>query len=61
MVEHYCMDIMRELEKYELGVLNLCRDETQREKLRKKLEKRSKPLDPYELKKLESKIEKING
>ena len=55
------MDIMRELEKYELGVLNLCRDETQREKLRKKLEKRSKPLDPYELKKLESKIEKING
>ena len=61
MVEHYCMDIMRELEKYELGVLNLCRDEPQREKLRKKLEKRSKPLDPYELKKLESKIEKING
>ena len=52
---------MRELEKYELGVLNLCRDEAKREKLRKKLEKRSKPLDPYELKKLESKIEKING
>ena len=52
---------MRELEKYEIGVLNLCKDSVIKEKLRKKLEKRSKPLDPYELKKLETKIEKING
>ena len=51
---------MRELEKYEIGVLNLCRDKVMREKLKKKLEKRSRPLDPYELKKLESRIEKIN-
>ncbi|MCL4350938.1 MAG: hypothetical protein M1414_05765 [Candidatus Thermoplasmatota archaeon] len=52
---------MRELEKYETGVLELCKNSAMKEKIRKKLEKRAKPLDPYELRKLETKIEKING
>lgn len=51
---------MRELEKFEENALALCKDEQLREKLRKKLQKRSSPVDPFELKKIEEKIEKAN-
>ncbi len=51
---------MRELEKFEINALELCKDEKFKEKMKIKLQKRGTPLDPYELKKLENKIEKIN-
>ncbi|MGP6206455.1 hypothetical protein ACNF42_00245 [Cuniculiplasma sp. SKW3] len=51
---------MRELEKFEINALELCKDEAFKEKMKIKLQKKSKPIDPYELKKLENKIEKIN-
>ncbi len=51
---------MRELEKFEIGVLELCKDQKLKEKLKGKMESRSKPLDPFELKKIEYKIEKAN-
>ncbi len=51
---------MRELEKFEVGVLDLCKDPKLKEKLQKKMESRGKPLDPFELKKIEYKIEKSN-
>ncbi|MGP6220812.1 hypothetical protein [Caldiplasma sukawensis] len=51
---------MRELEKFEESALALCKDVKLREKLKKKLQKRNSPLDPFELKKIEEKIEKAN-
>lgn len=51
---------MRELEKFEIGVLDLCKDPKLREKLKGKMESKSKPLDSFELKKIEYKIEKAN-
>lgn len=51
---------MRELEKFEIGVLELCKDPKLKEKLKAKMEARTRPLDPFELKKMEYKIEKAN-
>ncbi len=51
---------MRDLEKFEINALELCKDEKFKEKMKTRLQKRSSPLDPYGLKKLENKIEKIN-
>ncbi len=51
---------MRELEKFEIGVLDLCKDEKLKKKLRKKLENKSTAIDPFELKKIEEKIRKAN-
>ncbi|EQB69798.1 MAG: hypothetical protein AMDU5_GPLC00001G0016 [Thermoplasmatales archaeon Gpl] len=51
---------MRELEKFEISVLNLCKDDKLREKLRNKMLKSKEPTDPFQLKKIENKIEKAN-
>ncbi|MCL6014614.1 MAG: hypothetical protein M1323_03190 [Candidatus Thermoplasmatota archaeon] len=51
---------MRELEKFEISVLNLCKDDKLREKLRNKMLKSKQPTDPFQLKKIENKIEKAN-
>ena len=51
---------MRELEKFEISVLNLCKDDKLREKLRNKMLKSKEPTNPFQLKKIENKIEKAN-
>jgi hypothetical protein len=51
---------LRELEKFETNVLELCKDEKLKQKLKKHMEGMSKPIDAFQLKKIESKIEKAN-
>ncbi|MHB1440300.1 MAG: hypothetical protein ACYCWK_06185 [Cuniculiplasma sp.] len=51
---------MRELEKFEVNVLELCKDKKLKEKLRNKMMKSKEPIDAFQLKKIESKIEKTN-
>lgn len=46
----------RELQKFELNALDICKDEEYREKLKKWVQKQKEPLDLYKLKKLKDKI-----
>ena len=47
---------LRELQKFELNALDICKDEEYREKLKKWVQKQKEPLDLYKLKKLKDKI-----
>lgn len=48
---------LRDLEKFELNALDLCKDEQYREKLKKWVQKKKEPLDNFDLKKLKDKID----
>jgi hypothetical protein len=47
---------LRELQKFELNALDVCKDDQFREKLKKWVQKQKEPLDLYGLKKLKDKI-----
>ena len=49
---------LRNLEKFEMNALDICKDEKFKEKLKVWVQKKKEPLDNYGLKKLKDKIEK---
>ncbi|MEM0158460.1 MAG: hypothetical protein QXV22_03050 [Thermoplasmataceae archaeon] len=49
---------LRNLEKFEINALDMCKDSEYREKLKAWVQKKKEPLDAYGLKKLKDKIEK---
>lgn len=49
---------LRNLEKFEINALDMCKDPEFREKLKVWVQKKKEPLDAYGLKKLKDKIEK---
>lgn len=51
---------MRELEKFEISLLDMCKDQKLREKIKNKMLKRREPTNAFQLKTIEEKIEKSN-
>lgn len=52
------MASLRNLEKFELNALEVCKDPEYKEKLKVWVQKKKAPMDEYDLKKLKDKIDK---